>query len=92
MTAQNHVVAGRVRTAAGSPIGEARIYFLAGPGPLPDIAALTDDTGAFSVSVPYAGPYTIGCSAEGYGSETADVRVIASSRTSIEFVMKRLNA
>ena len=92
MTAQNRVVAGRARTAGGSAIAGARIYFLAGPGPLPDVAALTDGTGAFSLSVPYAGPYTIGCSAEGYVSETLDVPVIESSGRSIEFVMKRLKA
>ena len=88
MTTQDRVVAGRARTAGGSAIAGARIYFIAAPGPVPDIAALSDDTGAFSLSVPYLGLYTIGCSAEGYVSETIEVPVIGSSGTSIEFVMK----
>ena len=92
MTAQTRVVAGRVRTDDGSAIVGARIYFLSGPGPLPDVAALTDSRGAFSLGAPHTGVYKIGCTTEGYASASADVTVTGTSGAFIEFVVKKLNA
>lgn len=75
MTNDPSIIAGRVLSPRGQPVAEARIYFTASPVAMPDIALLTDVSGRFSLSVPAAGSYTIGCSAEGYAPATATVKV-----------------
>ena len=54
-----HIISGVIRDAQGKPVAHARVYFTSGPVSLPDIAALTDDQGAFTLSVPVRGDYTI---------------------------------
>jgi hypothetical protein len=58
-------IAGVVVDAEGNPVEEARVYFVEGPVPLPDIAALTDSSGRFALSVPTAGTYQLGIASEG---------------------------
>lgn len=53
------VVAGVVRTAAGHPVAEARVWFSHGPVPLPDIATLTDERGRFALTAPAPGAYEL---------------------------------
>ena len=60
-----------VRDTRGHPLVGARVFFLEGPVSLPDIAALTDETGACSLSVPMAGNYRIRCVADDH--EPTDV-------------------
>jgi len=50
MVAKQSVISGIVRDPNGRPVADARIYFIGGPVPLPDIAALTDAAGAFSLT------------------------------------------
>lgn len=72
------VIAGMVVDAEGNPIGGARVFFVEGPVPLPDIAALTDDGGHFALSAPVPGTYQIGVASEGSAGlvqETATVEV-----------------
>ena len=59
------VIAGMVVDAEGNPIEGARVYFVKGPVPLPDIAALTDDSGHFALSAPVSGTYLLGVASEG---------------------------
>jgi hypothetical protein len=58
-------IAGVVVDAEGNPVEEARVYFVEGPVPLPDIAALTDSSGRFALSVPTSGTYQLGIASEG---------------------------
>jgi hypothetical protein len=60
------VVRGVVCTANGSPVPAARVYFVDGPVPLPDIAAFTDSEGTFAMTAPQEGAYTLECTVEGY--------------------------
>jgi hypothetical protein len=76
MPAKPALIAGIVRDARGRPVPQARVYFTSGPGAVPDIAALTDDSGAFCLSVPLAGIYTVASTAEGF--ESAEVKATAN--------------
>lgn len=65
--AQNpSIICGLVVDCSGEPIAGARVFFVAGPVPLPDIAALTDNHGGFRLSAPAPGNYTIHCIADGF--------------------------
>ncbi|WP_394437026.1 carboxypeptidase-like regulatory domain-containing protein [Streptomyces sp. SGAir0957] len=57
-------ITGVVRDASGAPVAGARVLFTDGPGPLPDIAALTDAGGRFSLGAPSPGTYTLMCRAD----------------------------
>lgn len=52
-------IAGQVLEPDGRPASQARVYFISGPVPLPDIAMLTGAAGTFSLSVPSEGVYEI---------------------------------
>ena len=58
-------IAGVVVDEEGNPVEEARVYFVEGPVPLPDIAALTDSSGRFALSAPTSGTYQLGIASEG---------------------------
>ncbi len=51
------------------------MYVTDAPGPMPDVAALTDGDGNFGLSAPVAGDYTIECSAEGHAATRVTVSV-----------------
>jgi Carboxypeptidase regulatory-like domain len=74
------IVAGVVSDAAGAAVSAARVSFVAGPGALPDIAALTDDQGAFTLSAPLPGDYTIQCVADGHPLTSIVVSVRSGER------------
>lgn len=57
-------ITGVVRDASGTPVTGAHVLFTSGPRPLPDIAALTDTEGRFSLTAPTAGDYTLTCRAD----------------------------
>ncbi|MEV0122243.1 carboxypeptidase-like regulatory domain-containing protein [Streptomyces sp. NPDC050703] len=57
-------ITGVVRDASGTPVAGARVLFTDGPRPLPDIAALTDAEGRFSLGAPSPGSYTLVCRAD----------------------------
>ena len=59
------VIAGVVVDAEGNPVEEAHVYFIEGPVPLPDIAALTDRSGRLALSAPVSGTYQLGVASEG---------------------------
>lgn len=75
MNAKPIVLSGKVQTANGKAVAMARIYFTKSPISLPDITALTDAQGTFSVSVPVEGAYQIGCKTDGFAPVTVDVNV-----------------
>ena len=65
MTEPSAVISGVVLDSEGDPVAEARVYFVEGPGPLPDIAALTDGDGHFQVYAPRSGRYGLAVAADG---------------------------
>lgn len=73
-------IRGRVRDPEGQPIRAARVYLLSGPGPFPDIAALTRDDGSFSLAVREAGAYDVGARAQGFAPGSARVVVAPGAR------------
>jgi Carboxypeptidase regulatory-like domain len=79
-----YLIRGVVRDSSGSPIPEARAYFVGGPEPFPDIAALTDEDGAFTLSAPAPGAYRIECAAEGFSSRLTAVDVGEGEETHFE--------
>ncbi len=56
------IINGFVRNEKGEAVEGARVYFISGPGPLPEIAALTGKDGTFVLAVPMTGGYQIGAS------------------------------
>jgi hypothetical protein len=69
------LISGRVRAPTGQAVSQARVYFLRGPVPLPDVAILTGKEGDFTLAAPVAGLYELGCSAEGFAEATITVMV-----------------
>ena len=77
------LITGSVRDAQGQPVPAARVFFVSGPTALPDIAALTDARGAFSLSVPVPGRYAIRAVSDPLGSTTATVEVHGKGATTV---------
>jgi hypothetical protein len=69
------VIRGVVVDAGGRPIAGARVSFRSGPGPLPDIAALTARDGSFAVTAPAAGTYELAAVGDEGAPGTATVAV-----------------
>ena len=84
MAPQSTVISGRVCDVAGGAIAGACVFFLEGPVALPDIAALTNEKGEFSLSVPVPGAYRIGCAADGHPPAQVDTVIEAGSRPQVE--------
>lgn len=64
MAQQPGTISGVVKNAQGQPIEQARIYFVDGPVPLPEIAALTNSDGEFTLTAPAPGAYQIECATD----------------------------
>jgi hypothetical protein len=69
------LIHGTVVDPGGGPVEWASVWLAAGPQPTPDIAALTDATGGFTLTAPGPGIYRIGCRAEGYEPVEVEVDV-----------------
>ena len=59
MTQTASIISGVVKDNNDNAISGARVSFITGPVPLPDIAALTDINGNFVLSAPVPGDYII---------------------------------
>jgi hypothetical protein len=81
-----------VTDPAGRPIPEAQVFFTAAPVATPDIAALTDDDGAFALSAPSAGEYAVAISAPGFAAATAYVTIAASHDAAIDVTLEHEEA
>ena len=66
-----------------------RVSFAAGPVALPDVAALTDSRGAFTLSAPAPGTYTVHCMADGYAPGSRQVAVRSGERVEIQCRLER---
>jgi hypothetical protein len=81
------VIFGIVKDRNGNPVARARVSFSAGPVFFPDIAALTDDKGAFALSAPVAGKYTIDVVTEEFALQKTDVAVAVGQKERIEIIL-----
>lgn len=77
------VIAGVVVDAEGNPVEEARVYFVEGPVPLPDIAALTDSSGRFALSAPISGTYRLGVAFDGPAGLVQDTTTVEVSEEGV---------
>ena len=82
------IVAGVVSDRTGAPVSGARVWFAAGPVALPDVAALTDSRGAFTLSAPAPGHYTIQCAADDSEPQSFRVSIESGQRSEIECRLK----
>lgn len=83
------LISGRVLSAGGAPIAEARVYFVGGPGSFPDVAALTGEDGAFTLSAPTPGSYEVQGAADGFAPRTVEATVSAGEKASIEIALDK---
>jgi hypothetical protein len=83
------VIRGTVRDETGRPVRGARAYFVDGPGAFPDIAALTDDRGGFTLAAPGDGTYAIECTADGFAPRRVTVGAGRASERALEIRLER---
>lgn len=76
-----------MRDRAGGPVPGASVYVLSAPVAVPDIAALTDATGAFALTLPAAGTYAIGATAAGFAPASLTVAVTAEPGQRLELLL-----
>jgi protocatechuate 3,4-dioxygenase beta subunit len=81
------VIRGVVRDQHGEPLQDARVLFVSGPEPLPDVAAVTGADGAFALTAPVPGNYAILCSLTDGRSETRHVTVTQDADDEVSFAM-----
>ena len=81
-------IRGQVRSSDGRPLAEARVYYQDAPVPVPDIAALADTAGRFTLATPADGTYTIGATIEGYAPSSVTVAVAAQEQADIVIVLE----
>lgn len=82
------MISGKVNGPKGKAIADARVYFTSGPAPLPDIAALTDEKGSFSLPIPRAGKYEIQVVADGFAAQTIPVDATTGKKINLEVNLK----
>ncbi len=70
-----HAVIGKVVDANGRPVPDARVFFVDGPVPYPEIAALSDAGGCFALSAPRDGSYVLGCATDAGANARVSVHV-----------------
>lgn len=69
------LIRGTVTDADATPVEWATVFFASGDHPTPDIAAVTDASGAFVLTAPAPGTYRVGCHAEAYAPAEVTVEV-----------------
>ena len=89
MSRQPGIISGRVCSSDGQPVANAQLFFKEGPEPLPEIAALTNDDGTFSLTAPQSGKYVIQCVAIGFVEESVTVSVAAGKTATVTIELKR---
>lgn len=81
------VIHGFVRDRGGRPVEEARVSFISGPVPLPDVAALTAPDGTFQLTAPVPGDYSILVTLADGRSESRSVSVTPEATATVTFDM-----
>ncbi|OUJ74057.1 carboxypeptidase-like regulatory domain-containing protein [Hymenobacter crusticola] len=88
MTRKPHIISGHVHEPNGRPAVGARIYFLAAPVAVADMALVTDQHGQFTLPAPASGTYQLGCTADGFAPATVTVDV-AEEDARVEIELRR---
>ena len=83
------VISGKVFGPNGKPKRNARVYFTSGPVSLPEIAAVTDESGNFSLTAPAPGEYVIESAADDLANQSAKVTVKGDEPASVKLQHKR---
>jgi hypothetical protein len=83
------LIRGTAEDPAGRPIPHARAYVVSGPGAFPDVAAVADEHGRFTLAAPAPGTYVVGCSADAFESTQAAVEVAPSGETHLRIRLNR---
>jgi hypothetical protein len=84
------VISGVVYDASGNSVPNARVAFRSSPVAVPDIAALTDHSGAFALSAPAPGVYEIECVVEGFSPKAVSVQVTGRERVHVQINLTEL--
>ncbi|HEY7080826.1 MAG TPA: carboxypeptidase-like regulatory domain-containing protein [Nitrososphaeraceae archaeon] len=82
-------VHGVVKDNNNMPILGARVSFVSGPVPLPDIAALADLNGTFVLSAPVPGDYVIEVVSEGFAANKTRISIENNQEYTIEINLSR---
>ena len=80
-TSARAVVSGRVLDALNRPVSGARVFVRQAPGPVPDLALLTDGDGRFTLSLPTSGRYELVCNSDELGATSITFDAGASDTT-----------
>jgi hypothetical protein len=88
MTNKPTVINGVVEDAHGRPVAQARVYFVDGPVPLPEIAALTGSDGSFKLTAPAPGAYQIECATDTSTPARVTVNVVGGKETPVKIKLK----
>lgn len=83
------VISGVVIDNNCNAVSGARVSFVSGPVPLPDIAALTDNNGSFVISAPVPGEYVIEVVSEQFIAKKVNVAVESNEEKHIEIELSR---
>ena len=89
MTGKPGLITGVVRDPKGKPVEGARVYFSDGPEPLPDVAALTNSDGEFSLAAPSSGTYRVEINADEFAAESLTVDAKSGQRESLDIKLKK---
>ena len=86
MASQHSIISGKVVDTSRKAISDARVFFSAGPGYFPDIAALTNQKGEFTLPAPVKGLYTVEVAADGFRQKQVAISIPAelTSEFSVE--------
>ena len=87
MASRAGLIAGNVCGADGKAIPGARVLFSAGPGALPDIAALSGSSGEFMLAAPAEGSYTIEVAADGFQNQSVTVTIAAGQTKELRIAL-----
>ena len=80
------LIRGVVVAADGRPVAGARVFFRAGPGFLPDIAAVTGEDGAFTLTAPQEGTYQVAAAAD--DSEPASATAVLTGGETVAVTLR----
>jgi len=69
------MIQGAVVDDRGRPVPDARVMVVSGPGPLADVAMLTDGDGRFTLGLDQAGHYQLAVHADGHESASVSVHL-----------------
>ena len=82
------VISGVVRGPDGQPLPNARVYFTKGPVPLPEIAAITNESGEFTLTAPAPGDYVIEGVADEFKPQSSKVKVKGNATLRVDLPLR----